>query len=44
MQDYIDFTVDTSRFSIPQMQKMMDLKDPSGVHWVPIIDAGVSIK
>jgi len=43
MIDYYDFTVDPSRYNLEDMQQMMNLNASNGVHWVPIIDAGVAI-
>jgi len=43
MIDYYDFTVDPSRYNLEDMQQMMNLNSSNGVHWVPIIDAGVAI-
>jgi alpha-glucosidase (family GH31 glycosyl hydrolase) len=44
MNEYEDFTVDSKRFDLSEMRTMMDLQKNDGVHWVPIIDAGISVR
>lgn len=43
MVDYYDFSVDTTRYNLLDMKNMMNRETSEGVHWVPIIDAGVAI-
>lgn len=43
LQDYQDFTV-SSKYDVDVMKNVADLSKPEGVHWVPIIDAGIGIK
>jgi len=41
MNNYEDFTIDTTNFNITDMETMTNLDNVNGVHWVPIIDAGI---
>lgn len=43
MTYFKDFTFADNRYPLDQMVKLMDTSTPSGVHWVPIIDIGVSV-
>jgi hypothetical protein len=43
MKYFKDFTFADNRYPLDQMKKLMDTRTPSGVHWVPIIDIGVSV-
>lgn len=43
MKDYEDFTIDTKRYDISVMQEITDRNTINGVHWIPIIDAGIYI-
>ena len=41
MKAYEDFTIDEANFKIEDMKQITNRTDPKGVHWVPIIDAGI---
>lgn len=43
MHELTDFTIDTSRYNATDMNIMLDRSNDEGVHWVPIIDAGIAI-
>ncbi|KAL4492018.1 hypothetical protein ABPG72_008439 [Tetrahymena utriculariae] len=43
MHELTDFTIDTSRYNITEMNNMLNRNVPKGLHWVPIIDAGIAI-
>lgn len=44
MYEFYDFSLDTSRFDIKQMQNIYDLSKPEGVHWSSIIDVGIAVE
>ena len=43
MKDYINFSIDLDKWKIEDMKPITDLSTNEGVHWVPIIDAGIAI-
>lgn len=43
MFKYENFGIDTSRYNVQDMKRVTDISTPLGVHWVPIIDAGIGI-
>lgn len=43
MYEKQDFTIDTSRYNSNTMKEVTDLTTSNGVHWVPILDAGIYI-
>ena len=43
MLNYSDFTIDTDRFQIKDLKEIYNRSNSGGVHWVPIIDAGIGI-
>ena len=43
MYKYYDFTIDTERYNITQMNEIYNLSSPLGLHWVPIIDVGIAL-
>lgn len=40
MEKYEDFTI-SNQYNVNLMKKVTDLRNNDGVHWVPIIDAGI---
>lgn len=43
MQAYEDFTINTTAYDTNQMKEITDLNTTYGVHWIPIVDAGIKI-
>lgn len=42
MKDYMDFTI-SDKYSPAELAQLTNRTDPSGVHWVPLIDIGVAV-
>lgn len=43
MYSFYDFTIDTNRFNLNDIRMITDRSKPEGLHWVPILDPGVSV-
>lgn len=41
MQDYKGFTLQ-GRFKVDEMNKLTNITDVNGIHWVPLIDMGIA--
>lgn len=43
MIKYQDFTIDVERFNITEMSQIFDTSNDEGLHYIPIIDAGIAL-
>jgi len=43
MTHYWDFTLDEERYNMDDMKKFFNTSEENGVHWIPIVDAGIAL-
>ena len=43
MYKYENFGIDSQRFNVEDMKRVTDITTNLGVHWIPILDAGIGI-
>ena len=43
MDGFRDFTLDKSKYAVPEMRALLRRLHAAGRHWVPIIDSGIKV-